>query len=80
MSKKIENMTPDQIASKGRELIRLAKKKETELRQRELTQIGEIIRREINSGWPSSWGALRSELEQTIGTKIQEPHWVQEFT
>jgi hypothetical protein len=36
MGKKIETMTPDQIAAKGRELIRLARKKEAELHQHQL--------------------------------------------
>lgn len=77
MGKKVKNMTPDQIAAKGRELIRLAKKKEAELRQRELVQIGEIFKREILSGWSSSWETLRSELEQIVGQKVPEPHWHQ---
>ena len=78
MSKKIENMSPDQIAARGRELIRLAKQKETELRQRQLTQIGEIFKREILSGWTSSWEVLEAELESAIGIKISRPRWGQE--
>lgn len=77
MSKKIENMTPNQIAARGRELIRLARQKEAELRQRELLQIGQIFQREILSGWPSPWDELQQELELIIGQKVTEPPWNQ---
>lgn len=77
MSKKVENMTPDQIAARGRELIRLAKRKEAELRQHKLLQIGQLIQREMLSGWPATWDGLQSELEQIVGQEIAEPHWVQ---
>jgi len=76
MSKKIETMTPEQIAAKGRELIRLARKKETELRQHQLVQFGEIFRREILTDWPSTWESLATELEQIFGQKVPEPHWI----
>ena len=77
MNKKINHLTPDQIAAKGRELIRLAKQKEAELRQRELQQIGKVIKREILSDWTSSWEKLQSELEHIVGQKVSEPHWIQ---
>lgn len=77
MGKKIETMTPDQIAAKGRELIRLAKQKEAELRQHQLLQIGQVFKREMLSGWPSTWDGLQSELEQIVGQKVPEPHWAQ---
>jgi len=79
MGKKIETMTPDQIAAKGRELIRLARKKEAELRQQELLQIGQIFQREMFSGWPSTWDGLQSELEQIVGRKVPEPSWGQKI-
>lgn len=79
MKKKIETMTPDQIAAQGRELIRLAKRKEAELRQHELLQIGEIFQREISNNWPSTWESLAAELEQILGKKIPKPHWVQKI-
>jgi len=72
-------MTPDQIAAKGRELIRLAKRREAELRQHELLQIGQIFQREMFSGWPSTWDGLQSELEQIVGRKVPEPSWVQKI-
>lgn len=75
MSKKIETMTPDQIAAKGRELIRLAKRKEAELRQRQLVQIGEVFNREIHSGWSTPWKVLSSELELILGTHVPYPQW-----
>ena len=77
MYKKIGTMTPDQIAAKGRELIRLARRKEAELRQHQLLQIGQVLIREINSDWPSTWESLAAELEQIIGQKVPEPHWIQ---
>jgi|GEM_PF-5818698 hypothetical protein len=77
MGKKIETMTPDQIAAKGRELIRLARKKEAELHQHQLVQIGEIFRREIQTDWPSTWESLSEELERIVGKKVSEPHWIQ---
>jgi hypothetical protein len=77
MKKKIETMTPDQIAARGRELIRLAKRKEAELRQHQLLQIGEVFIREINSDWSSTWESLADELEQIVGQKISKPHWIQ---
>ena len=76
MSRKIENMTPDQIAARGRELIKLARKKESELRQRELLQIGEIVKREISTDWASPWEVLQAELEQVLGQVIPKPYWV----
>jgi hypothetical protein len=77
MGRKIETMTPDQIAAKGRELIRLARKKEAELRQHQLLQIGEIFKREIHTDWPSTWESLAAELEQILGQKVPEPQWAQ---
>jgi len=77
MNKKINHLTPDQIAARGRELIRLAKRKEAELRQRELLQIGEIFKREILSDWASAWETLQSELEQIVGQKVSTPNWIQ---
>ena len=79
MGKKVENMTPDQIAAKGRELIRLAKQKEAELRQHQLVQIGEIFRREIQTDWPSTWESLSAELERIVGKKVSEPRWGQKI-
>lgn len=77
MNKKIKNMTPEQIAARGRELIRLAKRREAELRQHELLQIGQVFQREMLSGWSSTWDGLQSELEQIIGRKVPKPHWIQ---
>ncbi|MDY0301602.1 MAG: hypothetical protein RBQ99_08470 [Trichlorobacter sp.] len=77
MGKKIETMSPDQIAARGRELIKLAKRKEAELRQQELLQIGQIFQREMLSAWPSTWDELQSELEQVIDRKVSKPHWIQ---
>lgn len=77
MGKKIETMAPDQIAARGRELIRLAKRREAELRQDELLQIGQIFKREISTDWPSTWETLSSELERIVGKKVSEPHWIQ---
>jgi hypothetical protein len=77
MGKKIETMTPDQIAAKGRELIRLARKKEAELRQHQLVQIGEIFHREISNDWSSTWESLAAELEHILGQKVTEPQWIQ---
>ncbi len=78
MNKKIETMPPDQIAAKGRELIKLAKKKETELRQRQLLQIGEIFRREIHSNWSTPRDVLLAELEPILGTPVVLPNWLQQ--
>jgi len=78
MSKKIETMTPDQIAAKGRELIRLAKRKEAELRQRQHLQIGNIFSQEIHSGWPTPWDILSAQLESILNIKITAPTWITE--
>lgn len=77
MNRKIRTMTPEQIAAQGRELIRLARRKEAELRQHQILQIGQVFQREILSGWSSTWDGLQSELEQIIGRKVPKPHWIQ---
>lgn len=77
MNRKIRTMTPEQIAAQGRELIRLARRKEAELRQHQILQIGQVFQREMLSGWPSTWEKLQSELEQILGQKVPDPRWIQ---
>lgn len=77
MNRKIRTMTPEQIAAQGRELIRLARRKEAELRQHQILQIGQVFQREMLSGWPSTWEKLQSELEQIFGQKVPDPRWIQ---
>ena len=74
-SQSLAQMTPEQIRERGRELLRLAHQKETEIRQRQLLQIGEIFQREIQGGWPATWEQLSVELESIIGCKIDPPQW-----
>lgn len=75
MSKKIEQMTPQQIRERGRELLRLAKQKEEEVRNRQLVRIGEIFQREIRGGWITPWPELTTELEAILGCNIEPPQW-----
>ncbi len=75
MSKKLEQMTPQQIRERGRELLRLAKRKEEEVRNRQLVRIGEIFQREIQAGWITPWSELAVELEAIMGCNIEPPHW-----
>lgn len=71
----LKQMTPEQIRERGRELLRLAQQKETEIRQRHLLKIGEIFQREIQNGWASDWPTLAAELEEILGAKIEPPQW-----
>lgn len=75
-NQKIENMSPEQIRERGRELIRLAQQKEIEIKNSQLVKIGEIFHREIQSGWPSSWAQLVQELEPILGP-VATPSWGQ---
>lgn len=74
-SQNLGAMTPQQIRERGRELLRLAQKKETEIRQRQLIKLGEIFQREIQSGWATQWPNLSVELEAILGFKIEPPAW-----
>lgn len=76
MSKKIEQMTPQQIRERGRELLRLAQQKETEIKNRQLLKIGEIFQREIQGGWVTPWQLLQKELEDLVGVPVGLPAWV----
>lgn len=71
----LSKMTPTEIRERGRELLRLAQQKETEIKQRQLLAIGGIFQREIQSGWRSDWPTLSAELEKIQGTKIEPPLW-----
>lgn len=75
MSKNLEKMTPQQIRDRGRELLRIAKQKEEEVRNRQLLKIGEIFQREIQSCWVTPWTQLADELEVIMGSKIEPPPW-----
>jgi len=75
MRKKLEQMTPQQIRERGRELLRLAKQKEEEVRNRQLIQIGEIFQREISNSWATPWPSLQAELEDLLGCQITPPSW-----
>jgi len=74
-SQSLTQMTPEQIRERGRELLRLAQQKETEIRQRQLLKIGEIFQREIQGGWATDWPTLAAELEEIIDGKIEPPAW-----
>jgi hypothetical protein len=73
--KKNEGMTVEEMRRRGRELMRLATQKEAEIRNRQLIQIGEIFKREIEAGWPTSWEDLAEELESIFDAKIGQPAW-----
>ncbi|WP_281184690.1 hypothetical protein [Trichlorobacter lovleyi] len=75
MSKKIEQMNPQQIRERGRELLRLAQQKETEIRNRQLVQIGQIFQREIQGGWVTPWRDLQKELQDLLGVPVTSPAW-----
>ncbi|MGE3548988.1 MAG: hypothetical protein AB7I29_03705 [Geobacter sp.] len=75
MSKKLEQMTPQQIRERGRELLRLAKQKEEEVRKRQLIEIGEIFQREISNSWATPWQKLQFELQSILVCKIEPPRW-----
>jgi hypothetical protein len=76
MSKKIEQMTPQQIRERGRELLRLAQKKEQEVKQRQLIRLGEIFQREIKGNWGTPWPDLQAELQDLLGVPVEQPAWV----
>jgi hypothetical protein len=75
MSKKLGQMTPQQIRERGRELLRLAQQKEREVRQRQLVCLGEIFQREIQNGWTTPWPVLQKQLEDLLSEKIDPPVW-----
>lgn len=75
MSKKIEQMTPQQIRDRGRELLRLAQQREREVKQRQLVKLGEIFKREIDGGWVTPWPTLQKELEDLLGVSVEQPAW-----
>ena len=68
-------MTPEQIRERGRELLRMAQQKETEIRQRQLLALGQVFQREIQGGWPSTWDQLAEELEAILGVLPAAPNW-----
>jgi len=78
MSKKIEQMDPQQIRERGRELLRLAQQKEVEIRNRQLVKLGEIFQREIQGGWATPWPVLQKELEDLLCIPVGLPRWVLE--
>jgi len=75
MSKKLDQMTPQQIRARGRELLRLAKQKEEEVKTRQLVRIGEIFQREISNSWATPWPTLQAEVETLLGCQITPPSW-----
>jgi hypothetical protein len=75
MTPKIDKMTPQQIRERGRELLRLAKQKEEEVRNRQLIRIGEIFQREILNSWATPWPSLQTELENLLGRQVAPPVW-----
>ena len=75
MTKKIEQMTPEQIRDRGRELLRLAQQKEKEVKQRQLVRLGEIFQREISNSWATPWPSLQTELENLLGRQVAPPDW-----
>ncbi len=75
MSKKIEQMSPQQIKERGRELLRLAQQKEKEVKQQQLARIGEIFQREIQGNWGTPWPELQKELGELLGAQVPTPAW-----
>lgn len=75
MTKKIDQMTPEQIRDRGRELLRLAQQKEKEVKQRQLVRLGEIFQREILNSWATPWPTLQAEVETLLGCQIAFPAW-----
>ena len=73
---KIEDLTPEQIRERGRQLLRLAHQKEIEIKNGQLIKIGEIFQREILAGWPAAWADLAKELEPILGPS-SPPSWSQ---
>lgn len=73
MTKKLDQMTPQQIRARGRELLRFAKQKEEEVRNRQLIKIGEIFQREISNSWATPWPTLQAEVETLLGCQITPP-------
>lgn len=75
MSKKIEQMDPQRIRERGRELLRLAQQKEMEIKNRQLVEIGKIFQREIQGGWVTPWPDLQRELQDLLGVPVERPAW-----
>ena len=71
----INQMTPNQIRERGKELLRLAIKKEADLKNQELIKIGHVFRREIKAGWTSPWPVLAQELDSILGFTPGAPNW-----
>lgn len=74
-TKQLSKMTPAEILKKGREMIKLARLKENELRQRSTLALGHILSREINNGFCTPWVHFQLDLEQIVGKKIERPRW-----
>ena len=75
MIKKIDQMTPEQIRERGRELLNLARQKEKEVQQLQLVRLGKIFKREIQTVWATPWPELQSEIEALLGCQVVLPNW-----
>jgi len=75
---KISEMTPAEIAKKGQELIKLARKKEADLRNKTILALGLILSREIDNSCATSRADLETELEAIVSKKVDLSGWFTE--
>jgi len=75
MAKKIKKMTPAELVEHGKQLIKLAREKEVELKRKTTLELGKVLARELSNNWATPWVQLSMELERITGEKVVLPEW-----
>ncbi|OGU05372.1 MAG: hypothetical protein A2X82_09070 [Geobacteraceae bacterium GWC2_55_20] len=78
MKLKISEMSPAEIAEEGKRLIKLAREKEAELKNKTTLALGLILNREIDNSCATSKAELEAEIEQVTGKKADLSGWFAE--
>ena len=72
-------MTPEQMIKRGRELLKKARIKEEESRNKKFVELGRFVAAKEAEGFTQNWEDFHAELSQLLGHEAATPFWVDRY-
>lgn len=76
MAVKLNTMSPEEIRAEGQRLMQLAKKKEAELRNKTILELGNFLQQQEAAGFVESFPEFHRKLSQILNRPAAIPTWV----
>ncbi len=72
----LDGMSPAEIMERGRQLMQLARAKETEIKEKSTKEVGKLILAEIVNKWPTDPQELFQRISNITGLPVTLPPWL----